>query len=176
MKYGENEQYVRHVDYYNREERFFGHDLDKFGGQRIKTALLYLTTAEEGGETVFHKAAKENSVGKNSCAGKCGPHIDAVHCRAWTVPANADRTGSQPLKHLSPCRKWPFKPILLSVCLCHKAPSWHLGHEVISTTAQLTDRNIQPASVHLLQLPCTVPWVLACPSAHLAFPLANSHA
>lgn len=73
MKYGENEQYVRHVDYYNREERFFGHDLDKFGGQRIKTALLYLTTAEQGGETVFHKAAKNNSVGLNSCAGKCDP-------------------------------------------------------------------------------------------------------
>ena len=71
MKYGENEQYVRHVDYYNREERFFGHDLEKFGGQRIKTALLYLTTAEKGGETVFHNAAKNNSVGLNSCAKKC---------------------------------------------------------------------------------------------------------
>lgn len=73
MQYGENEQYVRHVDYYNREERFFGHDLEKFGGQRIKTALLYLTTAKEGGETVFHNSVKNNTVGVNSCTGKCVP-------------------------------------------------------------------------------------------------------
>lgn len=72
MQYGPSEEYTRHVDYYNRDERFFGNNIEKFGGQRIKTALLYLTEAT-GGETVFPKALKENDVGKASCAKKCAP-------------------------------------------------------------------------------------------------------
>ena len=39
------------------------------GGQRIMTALLYLTTCE-GGETVFRKA-HANAVGNSSCIKKC---------------------------------------------------------------------------------------------------------
>jgi hypothetical protein len=67
MKYGPSERYVSHVDYYDRDSRFFGNDVTKFGGQRIMTALLYLTTCK-GGETVFKKALKNNTVGLNSCA------------------------------------------------------------------------------------------------------------
>eukprot|EP00892_Ulva_mutabilis_P001984 jgi/Ulvmu1/11787/UM008_0202.1 len=78
MQYGPSEEYTRHVDYYNRDERFFGNDIEKFGGQRIKTALLYLTTAG-GGETVFPKAIKYNDVGEASCAGKCGPCLVTCH-------------------------------------------------------------------------------------------------
>lgn len=70
MKYGPSEGYARHVDYYTEEERFFGNDVEKFGGHRIKTALLYLTSAT-GGETVFPKALKPNAVGKASCAKRC---------------------------------------------------------------------------------------------------------
>lgn len=91
MQYGPSEEYTRHVDYYNRDERFFGNDLDKFGGQRIKTALLYLTTAS-GGETVFPKAIKFNSVGENSCATKCAPSPPphhSLHCpqRRYALPS-----------------------------------------------------------------------------------------
>lgn len=69
MQYGPSEKYTRHVDYYDRDERFFGNDVEKFGGQRVKTALVYLTHAE-GGETVFPKSMINNTVGMNSCAGK----------------------------------------------------------------------------------------------------------
>jgi prolyl 4-hydroxylase len=70
MKYELGEQYSPHVDYYDRpNERFFGYDAELFGGQRIKTALMYLTSAT-GGETVFRNAAKNNTVGEKSCAGR----------------------------------------------------------------------------------------------------------
>jgi hypothetical protein len=68
MKYGPSERYVSHVDYYDSDDsRFFGDDVTKFGGQRVMTALLYLTTCK-GGETVFKNALKNNTVGLNSCA------------------------------------------------------------------------------------------------------------
>jgi hypothetical protein len=70
MQYGPSEKYTRHVDFYDRDERFFGNDVEKFGGQRIKTALLYLTDAE-GGETVFPKSLVNNTAGVASCAGRC---------------------------------------------------------------------------------------------------------
>jgi hypothetical protein len=73
MKYGPSEQYTRHVDYYDRDSRFFGNDLTKFGGQRIMTALLYLTSCE-GGETVFRKGSN-NTVGMHSCARKCARQL-----------------------------------------------------------------------------------------------------
>lgn len=69
MKYGPHEQYTRHVDFYDRDSRFFGNDVTKFGGQRVMTALLYLTTCG-GGETVFRKA-KNSTVGLESCAKRC---------------------------------------------------------------------------------------------------------
>lgn len=87
MKYGPSEEYTRHVDFYNRDERFFGNDIEKFGGQRIKTALLYLTSAT-GGETVFPKALKPNAVGEASCAGKCAPCGAPLHrrCHVGVMP------------------------------------------------------------------------------------------
>lgn len=151
MKYGENEQYVRHVDYYNREERFFGHDLEKFGGQRIKTALLYLTTAEEGGETVFHKAVKENSVGKNSCAGKCGP-LHPCNRALYSIvnivnAANASQHGQnrQPTSEapLSVHKLALYPSTFPSLCLTvwERASVFRSRHQVNSITAHLIHHN-----------------------------------
>ena len=75
MRYGRSEHIAIHVDYSSGQQgdvdaHFFGRDVDTFGGQRVKTALLYLTSCEAGGETVFWKAAN-NSVGVASCQGKC---------------------------------------------------------------------------------------------------------
>lgn len=78
MQYMPEGQYTGHVDYYNNEERYFGHSVTNFGGQRIATALLYLTTPE-GGETVFRKSLRNNHVGEKSCAGKCAPSNSAPH-------------------------------------------------------------------------------------------------
>lgn len=78
MQYGPSEKYTRHVDFYDRDERFFGNDVEKFGGQRIKTALMYLTSAE-GGETVFPKSFMNNSVGLSSCAGKYGSFCSTAY-------------------------------------------------------------------------------------------------
>ena len=77
MAYGPNEKYVSHVDFYDRDSRFFGNDVTKFGGQRIMTALLYLTTCD-GGETVFRKGPV-NDVGAASCAKKCALTPAALH-------------------------------------------------------------------------------------------------
>ena len=70
MKYGPNEKYTSHVDYYERDTRFFGNDVLRYGGQRIMTALVYLTTCE-GGETVFKRATQPNRIGLDSCAQAC---------------------------------------------------------------------------------------------------------
>jgi hypothetical protein len=85
MMYGPSEQYTRHVDYYDRDSRFFGNDLIKFGGQRIMTALLYLTTCE-GGETVFRKAAN-NTVGMESCAKRCAHQASTLLILNIRIPA-----------------------------------------------------------------------------------------
>jgi hypothetical protein len=85
MAYGPSEKYVSHVDYYDRDSRFFGNDVTKFGGQRIMTALLYLTSCK-GGETVFRKGPT-NDVGKASCRGKC-----VLRCtRSCSTSGVADR-------------------------------------------------------------------------------------
>ena len=73
MAYGPEGQYTRHVDYYDRDSRFFGNDVTKFGGQRVMTALLYLTHCT-GGETVFRKGIT-NAVGAASCQEGCGPAL-----------------------------------------------------------------------------------------------------
>ena len=65
------------------------------GGQRIMTALLYLTTCE-GGETVFRKA-HANAVGISSCIKKC------VIVILFMLQLGSMRHALQALLHLYVC-------------------------------------------------------------------------
>jgi prolyl 4-hydroxylase len=55
--------------YYRPHHDFFADEFNKKrGGQRVCTVLMYLTTPEEGGETVFPQAGGFGS--KCQCGGK----------------------------------------------------------------------------------------------------------
>ena len=58
MKYGPSEEYKSHVDFYDRDTRFFGNDVTKFGAHRKLLKVCYIVlctfigrrfTAECGG-------------------------------------------------------------------------------------------------------------------------------
>ena len=40
MKYGPSEEYKSHVDFYDRDTRFFGNDVTKFGAHRKLLKVL----------------------------------------------------------------------------------------------------------------------------------------
>eukprot|EP00898_Chlorokybus_atmophyticus_P004182 jgi/Chlat1/4765/Chrsp308S00367 len=67
LDYNIGEKYDPHFDY------FFHEDGESNGGNRIATVLMYLTTVEEGGETVFpNAAAPEGRQGDYSNCAKSG--------------------------------------------------------------------------------------------------------
>lgn len=52
LKYKDGQKYEPHFDYFHDSQN----TRPEYGGQRIATVLMYLTTVEEGGETVFPNA------------------------------------------------------------------------------------------------------------------------
>lgn len=74
LHHQDGQKYLPHVDYFRDK---FNTDPSK-GGQRLATVLMYLTTPEEGGETVFPKAdQKVSGAGWSDCA-KQGMAVKAV--------------------------------------------------------------------------------------------------
>ena len=59
--YGENNEYRAHYDSWDNDGSEKSLRCVKFGGPRLKTALVYLNTVEEGGSTRFTKLNKEVS-------------------------------------------------------------------------------------------------------------------
>lgn len=67
LKYVNGQKYEPHTDYFHDKVNAD----PAHGGQRIATVLMYLTTPEEGGETVFpHAAEKVEGEGWSDCARK----------------------------------------------------------------------------------------------------------
>lgn len=65
LKYINGQKYEPHTDYFHDQ---VNQDKSK-GGQRVATVLMYLTTPEEGGETVFPQATtKVSGPGWSDCA------------------------------------------------------------------------------------------------------------
>ena len=74
LHYQNGQQYRPHHDYFSDR---FNKDPSK-GGQRMATVLMYLTTPEEGGETVFPNAARKSTgEGWSDCA-RQGMAVKAV--------------------------------------------------------------------------------------------------
>jgi prolyl 4-hydroxylase len=67
LKYVDGQKYEPHTDYFHDKHN----QREENGGQRIATVLMYLSTPEEGGETVFPYAEKKvEGEGWSECAKK----------------------------------------------------------------------------------------------------------
>ena len=65
LRYSDGQKYTPHFDYFHDDLN----SQEESGGQRIATVLMYLSTPEEGGETVFPSAgAKVAGAGWSDCA------------------------------------------------------------------------------------------------------------
>lgn len=74
LHYEDGQKYLPHHDYFHDT---FNQDPRK-GGQRLATVLMYLTTPEEGGETVFPKADRKVTGDEWSDCAKDGMAVKAV--------------------------------------------------------------------------------------------------
>ncbi|KMZ60681.1 Prolyl 4-hydroxylase subunit alpha-1 [Zostera marina] len=90
LRYKEKQYYREHFDYFSNHL-----NLEKRGGQRIATMLMYLSDNVEGGETYFPAAGN----GKCSCAGMTVDGVsvkpikgDAVLFWSMTLNGSVDRT------------------------------------------------------------------------------------
>jgi prolyl 4-hydroxylase len=52
VRYGINEEYKEHHDFFHPEEKYYTDEMDR-GGQRLKSSLVYLNDDFSGGETEF---------------------------------------------------------------------------------------------------------------------------
>ena len=74
LKYEHGQKYEAHNDYFHDA----ANAAPEHGGQRVATMLMYLTTAEEGGETVFPNAEEKSSGREWSACAKKGLAVKSI--------------------------------------------------------------------------------------------------